>query len=110
MELLLQDGLEIMHNVDNPTCEEHRQLEYWEEGQTKLKKVGKMVYKMHPNLSDMIDFAQKIFPKNIMGISITRGVALVIGWLNHFSSNNFSRTRVVATTVFIWRTQNVHNP
>tara|TARA_B100000795_G_scaffold233132_1_gene191701 strand:+ start:861 stop:1106 length:246 start_codon:yes stop_codon:yes gene_type:complete len=67
MELLLQEGLDIMHNVDNPTCEQHHQLEYWEEGQNKLKKVGQMVHKMHPKLADMIDFAQKNVPKEYHG-------------------------------------------
>jgi len=67
MEVLLQEGLKIMHNVDHPTCEQHRQLQYCDEGQAKLKKVGEMVHRMHPNLSDMIDFAQKNVPKEYHG-------------------------------------------
>lgn len=67
MELLLKEGLEIIHNVDNPTCEQHRKLEYLDEGISKLKIVGQMVHKMHPNLFDMIDFAQKNVPKEYHG-------------------------------------------
>ena len=67
MELLLKEGLEIIHNVDNPTCEQHRKLENLDEGISKLKIVGQMVHKMHPNLFDMIDFAQKNVPKEYHG-------------------------------------------
>ena len=68
MEKLLQDGLEMMHNVDNPTCEQHRQLKYWEDGQDKLKRAGRIVHRMHPNLADMIDFAQRNVPEEYHGI------------------------------------------
>lgn len=68
MELLLQEGLEFMHNVENPTCEQHSQLQYIEEGHNNLKKIGHMVYQLHPNLSDMIGFAQKNIPKEYHGI------------------------------------------
>ena len=68
METLLKEGLAIMDNVENPQNEMHRQLEYCQTGHDKLRDVGLLVYKAHPKLCDMIEFAQKNIPEKHHGI------------------------------------------
>ena len=68
MEQLLKDGLKIIHNVDHPTAPHHRTLEYCDRGQAKLRQVGELIHQKHPNLTDMIEFAQKHIPEEYHGV------------------------------------------
>ena len=63
IQQLLAEGLNIIHNVDNPTLPEHRTLEYCSKGQEKLITAGKIVHKLTPDLHDMIQFAQEYVPE-----------------------------------------------
>jgi len=56
---LLENGLEILRNVDNPTAPQHRTLEYCDNGYISLKQAGEMVYEMHPSLNGMIEFVHQ---------------------------------------------------
>ena len=59
IKMKLQNGLEILRNVDSPTMEIHRTLAYCDEGYTIIKQAGEMVYEMHPSLNGMIDFVHR---------------------------------------------------
>jgi len=68
MEQLLKEGLEMMDNVENPKNETHGSVIYCDKGHHKLRQVGQMVYQKHPNLADMITFAQVHIPEKYHGI------------------------------------------
>lgn len=56
---LLENGLEILRNVDSPTMKIHRTLAYCDEGYNILKQAGNMVHDMHPTLNGMIEFVHR---------------------------------------------------
>jgi hypothetical protein len=55
----LENGLEILRNVDNPTLKIHRTLEYCDNGYVILKQAGEMIYELHPSLNGMIEFVHR---------------------------------------------------
>jgi len=59
---LLEEGIAMLENIENPTEESHKTLEYIEQAMTKLKQAGKLVHEKHPCLIHMISYAQTHTP------------------------------------------------
>ena len=67
IKLLLAEGLVMMENIDEPTLSAHRSTAYWETAQAKLKKAGNIVYRLTPELHDMIQFVHEYVPNQHHG-------------------------------------------
>jgi hypothetical protein len=67
IKMKLQNGLEILRNVDSPTMEIHRTLAYCDNGYEILKQAGEMVHETHPSLNGMIEFVHRHVDKKDHG-------------------------------------------
>lgn len=65
---MLADGLEMMDNIENPIMEEHRTMIYVDSANAKLRKVGELIHRSTPDLSDMIDFVHEHVPGQYHGV------------------------------------------
>ncbi len=65
---MLAEGLAMIHNIDNPTTEEHKTMDYINSANAKLRKAGQMVHILTPDLEDMIQFVHEYVPEQYYGI------------------------------------------
>ena len=58
----------MMDNIENPTMEEHKTMLYIDSANVKLRKVGELVHRSTPDLTDMIQFVHECVPGQHHGI------------------------------------------
>jgi len=56
---LLENGLTILNNVDDPTNKIPKTMEYIDEGYKNLKEAGILIAAINPDLTAMIDFVHE---------------------------------------------------
>ena len=65
---MLAEGWAMIHNIDNPTTEEHKTMDYINSANAKLREGGVMVHALTPELEDMIQFVHEYIPEQYHGI------------------------------------------
>jgi|SaaInlStandDraft_1057018.scaffolds.fasta_scaffold20278_3 hypothetical protein len=60
---LLNNGLTILNNVDDPENKIPKTMEYIDEGYKNLKEAGILIAAINPDLNAMIDFVYKYVDK-----------------------------------------------
>ena len=64
---MLVEALLMIDNVNNPTVEKHRSMEYVDITMSKLREAGIVVHSLTPNLTDMIQFVHEYVPEQYHG-------------------------------------------
>mgnify|MGYP006116856715 CR=1 FL=1 len=65
---VLAEGVVMMKNVEHPTTEKHKTMRYIDSANATCRKAGEMVYKLTPNLNDMIQFVHEYVPEQYHGL------------------------------------------
>jgi len=64
---MLAEALLMIDNVNKPTVEKHRSMEYVDMATGKLREAGLVVHSLTPNLTDMIQFVHEYVPEQYHG-------------------------------------------
>ena len=64
---ILAEGFSMIENVNRPTVEKHRTMEYILMASDKLREAGIIVHSLTPELADMIQFVHEYVPQQYHG-------------------------------------------
>ncbi len=68
VQILINEGLTMIANVENPQHKTHSTVVYCNEAYLKLYQAGEQVHKQTPALLDMIEFVQRTVPEKYHGV------------------------------------------